>query len=163
MVGGPLHELGVEYTEPVAQLALRISSRVWRAVGCGRCTRAPGPFGSGRGSATSRAKDQSVVCRTRGFGGLRWGLGARGWALRAGIRAPCVWVCVCFAFECVSFFTFACVAFCVCKACAGFARSCNLPCGSGAAGEVQQRVVVGRSSCATFLAVCTVGTQVNAL
>ena len=43
-------------------------------------------------------------------------------------------------------FAFACVAFCVCKACAGFARSCNLPCGSGAAGEVQQRVVVGRSS-----------------
>ena len=29
MLGGPLHELGVEYTEPVAQLALRISSRGW--------------------------------------------------------------------------------------------------------------------------------------
>ena len=33
MLGGPLHEMGVEYTEAIAVLLKRISSRVWdRAV-----------------------------------------------------------------------------------------------------------------------------------
>ena len=71
-------------------------------VGCGCCARAPGLVGPGRGSADSRAKDQSVVCGTRGFGGLRWGLGvrdelcARGCGrIKAGREERRVRVCVC--------------------------------------------------------------------
>ena len=67
--------------------------------------------------------ERAVLGQT--FGGLRWGLGARGWALRAGIRAPCVWVCVCFAFECVCFCVCVCV-FCVCV-CFAFVSGRRVP------------------------------------
>ena len=58
MLGGPLHELGVEYTEPVAQLALRISSRVWRRV--------DGPSAVAVVRARRALSDREEVVRTVG-------------------------------------------------------------------------------------------------
>ena len=58
MLGGPLHELGVEYTEPVAQLALRISSRVWRRV--------DGPSAAAVVRARRALSDREEVVRTVG-------------------------------------------------------------------------------------------------
>ena len=62
----------------------------------------------------SRATDQSVVCGTRGFGGLRWGLGVRdelrargcgrvGPRIEAGREERRVRVCVCVFCVWVSF------------------------------------------------------------